>query len=81
MQTGEPISGLSRSCKSLLSNHFPSRDGRIRTGDPLNLIQIMTFGLIDARVSPLILVTWECLIGVGLVTGMALRATFLLLLL
>ena len=28
-QMGEPISGLSRSCKSLLLNHFLNRDGRI----------------------------------------------------
>ena len=39
-QMGEPISGLSHFYKSLLSNHFPSRDGRIRTGDPLNPIQV-----------------------------------------
>jgi hypothetical protein len=39
-RTGEPIAGLSRLCKSLLINHFPSRDGRIRTGDPLNPIQV-----------------------------------------
>lgn len=42
-------------------------------------IRLMTFGLIDARVSLFVLATWECLIGIGLLTGRALRATLFLL--
>ena len=33
-QTGEPISGLSRFCKSLTPNHFSNRDGRIELRAP-----------------------------------------------
>lgn len=42
-------------------------------------IQIMSAGFIQPRVSLLILATWECLIGIGLITGKALRVTLLLL--
>ena len=42
-------------------------------------VQILTGGLIDPRASLLVLATWESLIGIGLITGKALRATLLLL--
>ena len=37
---GETIPGLTRFREWLLLNPFPNRDGRIRTGDPLNPIQV-----------------------------------------
>ena len=42
-------------------------------------IQRLTFGYIDPGVSILVLATWECVIGVGFLTGKFLRATILLL--
>ncbi|MGE3601113.1 MAG: hypothetical protein AB7N70_36835 [Dehalococcoidia bacterium] len=42
-------------------------------------IQVMTFGFIDSRTSLVVLAAWESLIGLGLLTGRALRATLLLL--
>lgn len=42
-------------------------------------IEVMTFGLLDPRVSLLILAVWETLIGVGLILGKAMRATLFLL--
>jgi len=42
-------------------------------------IERITFGLVTSRVSLPILATWECVIGIGLFTGVALRATLLLL--
>jgi uncharacterized membrane protein YphA (DoxX/SURF4 family) len=42
-------------------------------------IQAMSGGLIEERVSLLILAVWETAIGVGLITGRALRTTLLLL--
>ena len=42
-------------------------------------IQVMTGGLLEPRVSIRILAAWECLIGLGLITGRALRTTLLLL--
>ncbi len=42
-------------------------------------ISILTAGLIPPQVSILILATWECLIGLGLIIGAFMRATLLLL--
>lgn len=42
-------------------------------------IQLMTGGLVPPRVSLVVLALWECAIGVGLITGRALRTTLLLL--
>jgi uncharacterized membrane protein YphA (DoxX/SURF4 family) len=52
----------------------PAQDLAIRT------IDLLTFGLIPANVSLVLLATWECVIGIGLITGKFLRATILLLL-
>jgi uncharacterized membrane protein YphA (DoxX/SURF4 family) len=51
----------------------PAQDLAIRT------TEILTFGLLSPRVAILLLATWECLIGVGLMFGIFLRATLLLL--
>jgi uncharacterized membrane protein YphA (DoxX/SURF4 family) len=51
----------------------PAQDLATRT------IEILTFGQIQPNVSILILATWECLIGLGLILGVAMRATLLLL--
>ncbi|HET7090325.1 MAG TPA: DoxX family membrane protein [Anaerolineae bacterium] len=51
----------------------PAQDLATRT------IDILTFGLIPAHLSMLVLATWECLIGLGLIFGVFLRATLLLL--
>ena len=53
----------------------PAEDLAVRT------ISKLTFDLIPENVSILILATWECLIGLGLLSGKFLRATLLLLLL
>jgi uncharacterized membrane protein YphA (DoxX/SURF4 family) len=42
-------------------------------------IGILTFGLIPPQTSILILATWECLIGLGLIIGVFMRVTLLLL--
>jgi uncharacterized membrane protein YphA (DoxX/SURF4 family) len=42
-------------------------------------IDILTFGLISPNVSLPVLAAWECLIGLGLITGVFMRATLLLL--
>jgi uncharacterized membrane protein YphA (DoxX/SURF4 family) len=42
-------------------------------------IEHITFGVITPNVALPILATWECAIGIGLFTGVALRATLLLL--
>jgi uncharacterized membrane protein YphA (DoxX/SURF4 family) len=42
-------------------------------------ILVLTFGHIGPHVSLPILATWECLIGLGLITGIAKRATLFLL--
>ena len=42
-------------------------------------IERLTFGLIEPGVSIIILATWECLIGLGLIFGLFMRATLLLL--
>ena len=51
----------------------PAQDLATRT------IGLLTFGLIPAQVSILALAAWECLIGIGLITGISMRATLLLL--
>ena len=51
----------------------PAQDLATRT------IGLLTFGLIPAQVSILALAAWECLIGIGLITGIFMRATLLLL--
>ena len=42
-------------------------------------IEVLTFGLIPPEVSIYILAVWECLIGIGLIFGIFMRATLLLL--
>lgn len=51
----------------------PAQDLATRTMDQL------TFGLIPAQVSIPMLAAWECLIGIGLIFGVLIRATLLLL--
>jgi uncharacterized membrane protein YphA (DoxX/SURF4 family) len=51
----------------------PAEDLAART------IAILTFGLMPASVSVLILAAWECLIGLGLIFGVFMRATLFLL--
>jgi uncharacterized membrane protein YkgB len=53
----------------------PAQEPATRTIDTL------TFGLVPPGVSIYVLATWECLIGIGLVFGVVLRATLALLLL
>lgn len=51
----------------------PAQDLAVRT------ISVLSFELIPPSTSILILATWECLIGIGLISGRFLRATLLLL--
>lgn len=51
----------------------PAQDLAIRT------IEKMTFGMIPSEVSIIILAAWECLIGLGFLSGKFLRATLFLL--
>lgn len=51
----------------------PAQDLATRTMD------MLTFGLIPASVAIPLLATWECLIGLGLIFGIFMRATLLLL--
>jgi uncharacterized membrane protein YphA (DoxX/SURF4 family) len=51
----------------------PAQDLATRT------IATLTFGLIPSNVSILVLAAWEALIGIGLITGVFMRATLLLL--
>lgn len=51
----------------------PAQDLATRT------ISILTFGLIPPTLSILLLATWECLIGLGLIFGISMRITLLLL--
>jgi uncharacterized membrane protein YphA (DoxX/SURF4 family) len=44
-------------------------------------IDVMTFGLVPSQIAIPVLATWECLIGLGLITGKYLRITLLLLVL
>ncbi len=43
-------------------------------------ISVLTRGLMPPSVSILVLATWECLIGIGLIFGLFMRATLLLML-
>src|ERR1044071_2480801 len=52
----------------------PAQDLATRT------IDLLTFGLIPASISLIILAAWECAIGLGLISGKLLRVTILLLL-
>lgn len=51
----------------------PAEDLAVRT------ITRLTFGLVPQQAALYILAAWECLIGLGLLSGVALRATLLLL--
>jgi len=51
----------------------PAQDLATRT------IHVLTLGLLPPSVSILILAAWECLIGLGLIFGLFMRATLLLL--
>jgi uncharacterized membrane protein YkgB len=51
----------------------PAQDLAART------IERLTFGVVTANLALPILATWECLIGLGLITGKAMRVTLLLL--
>ena len=51
----------------------PAQDLATRT------IDVLTFGLIPPQAAIVILATWECLIGLGLIFGAFMRATLLLL--
>ncbi|MDZ7371973.1 MAG: DoxX family membrane protein [candidate division KSB1 bacterium] len=51
----------------------PAQELAVRT------ISVLTFGLLPAKASILILATWEVLIGIGLMLGIQLRLTLLLL--
>lgn len=44
-----------------------------------NTIEILTFGLIPPQVSIILLAIWECLIGIGLIFNLFMRATLFLL--
>lgn len=54
-------------------NMSPAQDLATRT------IGVLTFGAIPPNISIVVLATWECLIGLGLIFGAFLRATLLLL--
>lgn len=51
----------------------PAQDLATRT------IDMMTFGLMPAQLSLFLLATWECIIGLGMITGRFMRLTLLLL--
>jgi uncharacterized membrane protein YphA (DoxX/SURF4 family) len=51
----------------------PAHDLAART------IETLSFGIVPARVSIPLLATWECLIGIGLLFGIFMRAVLLLL--
>ncbi len=42
-------------------------------------ISVLTFGIVPPEISRPVLATWECLIGLGLISGLFMRATLLLL--
>jgi uncharacterized membrane protein YphA (DoxX/SURF4 family) len=42
-------------------------------------ISVLTFGIVPPEVSRPVLAAWECLIGLGLISGLFIRATLLLL--
>src|SRR6266702_1591043 len=45
----------------------------------IKTIGVMTFGLMPPHVSIVVLASWECLIGLGLIFGIFMRGTLLLL--
>lgn len=51
----------------------PAQDLATRT------IDVLSFGMVAPAVALPVLAAWECLIGLGLITGLAMRATLLLL--
>jgi uncharacterized membrane protein YphA (DoxX/SURF4 family) len=51
----------------------PAEDLAVRT------IQIISFGILSPSVILILLATWECLIGLGMITGRYMRITLLLL--
>jgi uncharacterized membrane protein YphA (DoxX/SURF4 family) len=51
----------------------PAQDLATRT------IEVLTFGIVKPELSLPLLAAWECLIGLGLITGRFMRATLLLL--
>jgi uncharacterized membrane protein YphA (DoxX/SURF4 family) len=51
----------------------PAQNLAIRT------MHVLTFGLVPAHVSIVVLAAWECLIGIGLILGLFMRTTLLLL--
>jgi uncharacterized membrane protein YphA (DoxX/SURF4 family) len=51
----------------------PAQDLAVRT------IGVLTFGLVPPAVALPVLASWEALIGIGLISGVAMRATLLLL--
>ena len=53
----------------------PAQDLATRT------IHILTFGAVPPGAAIVLLATWECLVGIGLIFGVFMRATLLLLLL
>lgn len=52
----------------------PAQDLAART------IDLLTFGIVQEQISIPVLAAWECLIGLGLITGKYMRVTLLLLL-
>ena len=44
-------------------------------------IEVLTLGIVKPKLSLPVLAAWECIIGIGLITGMWMRATILLLML
>lgn len=42
-------------------------------------IEILSFGLLPPRLSVILLAIWECVIGIGLIIGVGMRVTLLLL--
>jgi uncharacterized membrane protein YkgB len=44
-----------------------------------NTIEVLTFGMLSSSTAVLLLAIWECLIGLGLLSGFFLRGTLLLL--
>ncbi len=56
---------------------FP--DTSAAEGIAARTIEVLTFGVLSARVSVVLLALWECLIGIGLLVGIGMRFTLLLL--
>ena len=58
-----------------IPNLSPAQDLAART------ISVLTFGVVTPAISVPVLALWECVIGIGLITGKFMRLTILLLLL